>query len=108
MDISIQRRHGTLPDGTWQALHSLAASGIVVTIENLLTTRVKYAEGSIYEIAFVVTLAVAKACGSILKAFALRLGGKQVPNIWPTSLKRLNHTSQLVGAGLVAETVPYG
>jgi len=108
MDIGIQRRHGTLPDGIWQALHSLAASGIMVTIENLLTTRVKYAEGSIYEIIFVVTLTVAKACGSILKALALRLGGKQVPNIRPARLKRLNHAGQLVCAGLVAETVPNG
>jgi hypothetical protein len=75
MGIGVQRRHGTLHDGVWQTLHSLATSVIVVTVENLLAARVEHAETGIHEIAFVVMLALAKACSSILKALTLRRVG---------------------------------
>lgn len=108
MHIGVQRRHGTLHDSVRQTLHSLAARVIVVAVENLLAARVKDAECGIHEITFVVMLALAKARGGILKALALGGRRQQMPHVWPATLKRLNHASQVAGTRLVTKAVPYG
>jgi hypothetical protein len=64
MQVGIQGRHRTLHDGVRQALHSLAACLIVITIENTLAAGVEDTKAGLHKITLVIMLALANAhCG---------------------------------------------